>query len=194
MSHGSKAAEERPRINPRHARFKIAVKESAIHRWGVYAEEFIPKGRKIIEYTGEKISRRETARRSNKPLNYLFTLDGYWTIDGSVGGSGAEYINHSCDPNVYAWIFKGHILYMSARDIQPGEELTVDYRFEPDVPKVICACGSPKCRGTINLPAEKKPRKRSRRKTGKRRRTGLERARHARNEPSRTAQAPGGKG
>lgn len=125
---------------------------SKIHRWGIYATERIPAGRKVIEYTGEKISRRETKRRANsRDFIYLFTLDAYWTIDGAVGGSGAEYINHSCDPNLVARIMKGHILYMSVRDIKPGEELTVDYRFDKKVEKVVCRCGAVKCRGTINV-------------------------------------------
>jgi SET domain-containing protein len=140
-----------PAVDTRHTRFRLEVRPSKIHRWGLYAGEFIPRRHKVIEYTGEKISRRETKRRSDRPLNYLFTLDPYWCIDGSVGGSGAEYINHSCDPNCYAWIFKGHILYMSARDICKGEELTIDYHFEKDVEKVPCACGSRMCRGTINV-------------------------------------------
>lgn len=151
-----------PKISEKHACFRLSVRPSPIHRWGVFAEEFIPKGRKIIEYTGEKISRRETARRAKRRYNYLFTLDSYWTIDGSVGGSGAEFINHCCEPNCVARICKGHILYFAARDIQPGEELTVDYRFDPDVEEVKCRCGAPGCRGTINL------RKESRRKAGAR--------------------------
>jgi SET domain-containing protein len=134
------------------------VRPSEIHRWGVFAEEFIPKGRKIIEYTGERISRRETAKRAGKKLNYLFTLDSYWTLDGDVGGSGAQYINHSCTPNCHAWIVKGHILYMAEHDIEAGEELTIDYRFDHDVPKVQCGCGSSGCRGTINLQKPKKTR------------------------------------
>jgi len=126
---------------------------SPIHRWGVYAGEFIPRGRKVIEYTGERISRAETRRRALRAgaLNYLFTLDEYWTIDGSVGGSGAEFINHSCEPNCRATILQGHILYLARRDIRPGEELTVDYCFAPDVVRVPCVCGAPRCRGTINL-------------------------------------------
>ena len=91
--------EHAPRVDSRFAAFKLSVRESAIHRWGVYAEENIPRGRKVIEYTGERISRRETKRRGTGSVTYLFTLDDYWTIDGAVGGSGAEYINHSCDPN-----------------------------------------------------------------------------------------------
>ena len=86
----------------------------------------------------------------------MFTLDSYWALDGSVGGSGAEYINHCCDPNIHAWICQGHILYMAARDIQPGEELTIDYHFEPEVEKVVCRCGAAQCRGTINLKPEPK--------------------------------------
>ena len=158
------SSEETPKINPRYTRYRMSVRPSPIHRWGVYAEEFIPKGRKVIEYTGEKISRKETLRRAEAPLNYLFTLDNYWTIDGSVAGSGAQYVNHCCTPSVYAWIFRGHILYMAARDIQAGEELTIDYRFDSDVPAVRCACGAPDCRGTINLKKERKARKKSAKK------------------------------
>ncbi len=140
------------RIDPKHACYGMKLAPSKIHRWGVYATEFIPAGRKVIEYTGEKISRRETKRRSEATeLIYLFTLDDYWTIDGSVGGSGAEYINHSCSPNLAARIIHGHILYMSRRNILPGEELTVDYHFDKKVERVPCHCGAPACRGTINV-------------------------------------------
>jgi SET domain-containing protein len=140
-----------PAIDPRFACFRLAIRESKIHRRGVYAEEPIPARRKVIEYTGERISRRETKRRGDGPVTYLFTLDDYWTLDGAVGGSGAEIINHSCDPNLYSCIMKGHILYLSQRAIKPGEELTVDYRFAKEIERVRCRCGAPACRGTINL-------------------------------------------
>ena len=141
----------KPRLDPALCCFHLRLGRSQIHRWGVYAEERIPARRKVIEYTGEKISRRETKRRAESDLNYLFTLDKYWTIDGAVNGSGAEFINHSCEPNIYAQIMRGHILYMSKRVIEPGEELTVDYHFDSHVEKVACSCGAPRCRGTINV-------------------------------------------
>ncbi|HEY3939928.1 MAG TPA: SET domain-containing protein-lysine N-methyltransferase [Bryobacteraceae bacterium] len=141
-----------PRIDRRYVCFGMKLAQSKIHRWGVYATESIPAGKKVIEYTGEKISRRETKRRADaSDLIYLFTLDPYWTLDGSVGGSGAEYINHSCEPNLVARILRGHILYVSRRKIRAGEELTVDYHFDKKVERVPCRCGAPKCRGTINL-------------------------------------------
>ena len=111
----------------------------------------IPARRKVIEYTGERISRRETKRRGDGPVTYLFTLDNYWTLDGAFGGSGAEIINHSCEPNLRAMTFKGHILYISKRAIRRGEELTLDYRFDKDIEQVPCCCGAKKCRGVINL-------------------------------------------
>jgi SET domain-containing protein len=140
-----------PAIDSRYTDFRLVIRESKIHRRGVYTLDRIAPRRKVIEYTGERISRRETKRRGQGSLTYLFTLDSYWTLDGAVGGSGAEIINHCCEPNLYTLIVKGHILYMSRRLILPGEELTVDYCFSEDVEKVRCRCGARACRGTINL-------------------------------------------
>jgi SET domain-containing protein len=142
-----------PVINEQYTSYRLEIRPSKIHRWGVYALESIPKGRRIIEYTGERISRRETKRRADEQnrMIYLFTLDNYWTLDGAVGGSGAQYINHCCDPNIRTVVTKGHILYYAKKAIKKGEELTVDYHFPKDVETVPCKCGAKECRGTINL-------------------------------------------
>ena len=139
----------RPRIDPKFAGFKMSIRKSKIHRYGVYAEERIPANRKVIEYTGERLNRRETKRRGEGEYTYLFTLDKYWTLDGAFGGSGAEIINHSCEPNVVSRIMKGHIIYMSLRAIEPGEEITVDYNFEYVGDQTSCACGTSSCRSVM---------------------------------------------
>ena len=82
---------------------------------------------------------------------YLFLLDRRWVLDGSVGGSGAEYINHCCEPNLRARLEGGHIMYKSRRRIAQGEELTVDYKFPRNGVRIRCRCGAFNCRGTINL-------------------------------------------
>lgn len=138
-----------PRIDPRYACFNLAIKPSKIHRFGVYASEPIPANRKVIEYTGQRISNREANRRDWGKYTYLFELDRYWTLDGSIGGSGAEIINHSCEPNLITRVMKGHIIYMSLRPIKRGEELTVNYNFAKDVDVSPCKCGAKKCRGTM---------------------------------------------
>lgn len=147
-----------PHINERFTFFRLRLDRSRIHRFGVFAAETIPAHHKVIEYTGERISRRESRRRflkalesCGKPMLYLFRVDHRWAVDGSVRGSGAEYINHCCEPNLRAAIEGGHILYKSCRRIRRGEELTIDYKFSRNGPRMRCRCSAPNCRGTTNL-------------------------------------------
>lgn len=156
-------SKKKARIDPRFSCFALVVKKSRLHGRGVFAAEEIPAKRKVIEYTGEVISASEANDRDTSVVTYLFTLSRRRVVDGSVGGSGAEYVNHSCEPNLFVRIIKGHILYMSRRRIPIGEELTVDYRFSANVAVVPCNCGSPVCRGTINL-KRRVPKKRRRTK------------------------------
>jgi len=81
-----------PAIDPRYACFKLGIRESKIHHRGVYALERIPARRKVIEYTGERIGRRETKRRGQGPLTYLFTLEiiGPWTERWAAAGGDHE--------------------------------------------------------------------------------------------------------
>jgi hypothetical protein len=141
-----------PRIDPRHARFRLKIGESPIHRWGVYAEEQIPARRNVIEYSGELVNPVEAYRRTKDVTEtYTFKVDEFWRIDGAVGGNGAQFINHSCDPNLRWRKLADRVLCQSVRPIAAGEELTLDYHFSHEAPKIPCRCGSPKCRGTINL-------------------------------------------
>ena len=138
-----------PRLDSRFVCYKMEIRGSKIHRFGVYALERIPANRKVIEYVGERCNRREAKKRGEGEHTYLFAVDNYWTLDGAVGGSGAEIINHSCEPNLVTRIMKGHILYMSIRPIKPGEELLVDYNLEKDTGHNKCECGAKSCRGTL---------------------------------------------
>lgn len=138
-----------PVIDARFACFKLAIRRSKIHRYGVYADEPIPAHRKVIEYTGERLNRYDAKRRDRGRYTYLFAVDPYWTLDGAVGGSGAEIINHSCEPNLVSRVLKGHVLYMSLRPIKRGEELTVDYNFSATGDRTPCSCRANNCRGII---------------------------------------------
>jgi SET domain-containing protein len=144
---------QQPRVVDRaHAPFTLTVRRSRIHRLGLFAEEPIPAGRKVIEYTGERIDFEEARRRWSPRLNYLFGIEDDMFIDGSAGGSGAEYINHSCEPNVRARYARGHLLYVSLRRIARGEELTVDYKYRGGGKQTYpCRCGASSCRGTMIL-------------------------------------------
>ena len=142
-------------INPRLASFRLSVRRSSVHGFGVFADEAIPAGKRIIEYTGERIARREAVKRWDpKQASYLFKLDSYWRIDGAVGGSGAEFVNHSCDPNTKAVLRRGKIQFVSQRKISRGEELTLDYKYSPDLERLPCRCRAPNCRGAMNSPRQ----------------------------------------
>jgi len=137
------------KIDPRFCCFRLRVGSSKIHGRGVYADQDIPPNRKVIEYKGAKITKKEARKRRQTP--YLFVLSHRWMLDGAVNGSGAELVNHSCAPNLVTRIFKGHIIYMSLRPIRKGEELTIDYNYDDTDETMRCICGAAGCRGTINL-------------------------------------------
>jgi hypothetical protein len=137
-----------------------SVRNSSIHGRGVFALRRIPKGTRVIEYRGERISPEEADRRHEEtnqgPFTLLFEVDESTIIDAGVGGNSARYINHSCSPNCEAVNDDGRIFIEALRDIQPGEELSYDYRLETEDPMTPllqavfgCNCGAHRCRGTL---------------------------------------------
>jgi uncharacterized protein len=144
-------------IAPQFAAFPLRISISAIDRRGVFADKRIPAWRKVVEYTGEKITLHQSLLRLRRILFgkgpkrlYIARVNRLYAIDGSVGGSGAEFINHSCDPNLFVRKTNGRIFLFSKKPIRKGQELTLDYRFGPAPNPIACHCGSRKCRGTIN--------------------------------------------
>ena len=144
----NKTRRQVPRVDPKRSWFRIEVRPSRIHRWGVFALEPIPARRRVIEYTGEKIDKAELERRSGKRFLYIFTINDKWAVDPIVEGSGAEYINHSCDGNLDSFVYGGRIYLSSRRRIEPGEELTYDYHIIGDY-NAPCRCGTEACTGWL---------------------------------------------
>jgi SET domain-containing protein len=130
----------------------LSIKRSPIEGKGCFGTRSFAKGRKIAEYTGEKISTAEAKRRAHRRKLRICAINNRWSLDGSRGGNGTHYINHSCRPNAYMKILYGHILFLALRDIKPGEEITIDYESTLHSDKKRCTCRAPSCRGTINKP------------------------------------------
>lgn len=129
---------------------RLEIRESAIEGRGCFARVDLASGKKIAEYTGERISDAEANRRAGRRRLRICDIDGRWSLDGSKGGNGTHYINHCCEPNAYMKTVYGHILVMALRDIKAGEEITVDYHSTLHSDRKRCTCGAPSCRGTIN--------------------------------------------
>jgi len=130
----------------------LAIKKSAIEGKGCFSVVSFKRGRKIAEYTGQKITNAEANRRASRRKLRICAINNRWSLDGSRGGNGTHYINHSCEPNAFMKILYGHILFIALRDIGPGEEITIDYQSTLHSNKKRCICGAPSCRGTINKP------------------------------------------
>ena len=139
----------------------IRVGPSRIEGTGVFAKRIIPRGTRIIEYTGERRSIESLVTdvsNGKDPGVYLIHLHYGVAIDGAVDGSDARFINHGCDPNCEIYLFGEQLYVYAMRDITPGEELTFDYSLNtpPGVAAkkkrandYACRCGAPNCRGTM---------------------------------------------
>jgi len=114
---------------------KTYVDRSAIHGVGLFAGEFIRKGKKIwrfVEGFDRCYSPRQFAKLPKPARDYLksygYRVDGeiLYTVDHD------HHINHSDDANTF-WR-NGYSV--ASRDIPKGAEITNDYReFDP----VLCA-------------------------------------------------------
>ena len=137
------------------------IRNSPIAGKGAFATRRIPKGARIIEYVGERITQEEADRRypdddGTPHHTFLFTLDDDTVLDAAYGGNPSRFINHSCAPNCEAVIEDGRIWIEALKAIQPGTELAYDYNFileERHSPaakrRYPCRCGAKSCRGTI---------------------------------------------
>ena len=86
---------------------------------------------KIIQYIGEKISKLEGDKRSEKRIKkylksektgsvYIFELNKKFDIDGNIKQNKARFINHSCNPNCEVDIIDNEIWISSIKKISPG--------------------------------------------------------------------------
>lgn len=110
---------------------------------GLFAEEDIPKGAFVIEYTGRVVSREVAKRDKGK---YLFDVNDSLTIDGNIPSNLARFINHSCVPNCETLGPADRIFIYSLKKIPAGSELTYDYGeqyFNKHIQPRGCRC--PKC-------------------------------------------------
>lgn len=127
---------------------KVEVRKSDIDKTGMFAKEPIKKG-EIVYIKGGHILSREELFSSSVINSYLPISDDYF-----IGATSSEdekdiklFNNHSCDPNCGV---HGEITFVAIKDINEGEELTIDYAFIDNEDYFFeCQCGSPQCRHIV---------------------------------------------
>jgi SET domain-containing protein len=137
--------------------------ESKIHNKGVFALKKIPVGTKVLEYTGEIISKAEGTRREeesiklakkdpSKGATYIFEIDDKHDLDGDIENNYAKYINHSCEVNCKFIVKEKTVWIVTTKTIPKDAELLINYGIgwdENEYHKHPCKCGSKKCVGYI---------------------------------------------
>jgi uncharacterized protein len=136
-----------PWIDPR-----IEIRKSSIEGKGMVVLEPIHKGEIVVIWSlGEWCTTKEKAEKTaanGKIVNILdddlFELE----VLDKREEDPTHFMNHSCDCNVW---FEDEVTLSARKDIEIGEELTLDYALREScdewIPPWKCVCGSPLGRG-----------------------------------------------
>nr|WDD38945.1 histone-lysine N-methyltransferase SUVR3 [Fagopyrum tataricum] len=146
--------------------------------WGLFADQFIPSGQFVCEYTGELLTTKEARKRQDEYdrdsaaglfSSALLVVREHLpsgkacfriNIDATRKGNIARFINHSCDGgNLSTVIVRNsgalipRVCFFTSRDIDKDEELSFSYGDTRQRPEGLkCLCGSSNCFGV--LPSE----------------------------------------
>lgn len=140
-------------FDPTHQRVAVTLRRSRIDGYGVFAAEAVAAGTRLGDLTGEPITvaearrRAEAAGRSGRLM--LVELSPVRAIDASRSQDAMRFTNHSCAPNARIEVADGEVRFFALRDLQSGEEITVDYGLTHHQGTLACRCGAPGCVGWL---------------------------------------------
>jgi SET domain-containing protein len=122
----------------------VTAKDSPVHGQGLFAARHIRAGETILDWRecSQTLSPRDIENLSPDERKRVSFIDGQYILFQPP----ACWVNHSCDANA-----RGADQHdVAIRDINPGEEITVNYILE-EVPGLDfqCRCGSSNCLGRV---------------------------------------------
>jgi SET domain-containing protein len=125
----------------------VTVKDSAIHGRGLFAARPVRAGETILDWREcmQTLSPDDIENFSPDERKRVSFIDGKYILFKPP----ACWVNHSCEANARGADQRD----VALRDINAGEEITVNYVLEK-VPGLNfqCRCGSPNCLGKLALP------------------------------------------
>jgi SET domain-containing protein len=114
----------------------LYVGPSKVHGVGCFSDLPIKKGETVRVWSPEDSRWVPLKKAEASPHREMFkkfgirSTGGYWAPLNFLRISVGWYMNHSEKPNIAS--DDGHVTYYAARNIRPGEELTIDYRTMDD--------------------------------------------------------------
>jgi SET domain-containing protein len=114
----------------------LEVRESTIPNAGkgMFAKRRIEEAETIGRYRGRRMtaSAADHLPASHKP--YLLKRRDGMVIDGYSLSNRMRWANHSLTPNAYFAEKKGKVLVIALEDIEEGDEVFIDYTYDPTQP------------------------------------------------------------
>jgi uncharacterized protein len=125
----------------------VTAADSPIHGRGLFAARPIPAGEVVAVMGGRRLDTAEFAEFQHRHPKYSAAAIGegqHMVLDDGALRLG----NHSCDPNL--WL-ADEVTIVTRRDVDAGDELTIDYALHTVDPSwtLACDCRAPLCRGVI---------------------------------------------
>ncbi len=130
---------------------RVETRRSIIHGNGTFARGPFKKGEVIVIWGGTIFTQEEIKAGKAKRGSIAEIGEGLYLAESANGPDSPDnYMNHSCDPNVW---MDDEITLVARREIEAGQELTADYAMwgaDPDWElSADCRCGSPGCRTRV---------------------------------------------
>ena len=128
----------------------LEIKDHSSSGRGVFATRPYSTGELLAVWGGWIISTEELRRLSDKEQTYAVQVeDDLYLLTPRGKVCGADFINHSCEPNSGV---SGAIGLIALRPIFPGEEVCYDYAMTDSNPDLgfTCRCAAPSCRGQVS--------------------------------------------
>jgi hypothetical protein len=124
----------------------VTAADSEIHGRGLFAARPIPAGEVVAIMGGQRLDEAEFTEFHRHHPSYSAAAIGegqHMVLDGPL-----RLGNHSCDPNLW---MADEVTIVARRDVDLGEELTIDYAVHTVDPTwtLRCACQAAACRGVI---------------------------------------------
>ena len=117
--------------------------------FGLFSLVRLPAGTIIARDGGKLLTSVQDVPTEYKGYQVVFDEGLYLTPHDLDQKDLCCFLNHSCAANVSRI---GSLIFVAKREIQPGEELTIDYGpLTAGIAhwKLDCACGAPNCRKVI---------------------------------------------